>query len=84
MSDKKPTTDVIELTKHASDLSDQMESLIDGINLTENSVKRFRSTVGLLQQTHDRLNEIYAILNTLPSSLKPQYDKADPNGRRSY
>ena len=84
----KPTTkeqegrDIVALTAEASELTQRLESLTDGINLTEQDVRNFKTTVALLQQQKDRLNEVLGILNQLPSGISDQYNKVNPSQRR--
>jgi hypothetical protein len=82
MSETKQTKELIALSNEASDLSKQMEGLVDGVNLTRESVDKFRAQVALLKQTESLLNEVYGILNELPSGIQGQYNKPNPNRYR--
>ena len=67
----KPTTevkernDIVALTEEASDLTQRLESLTDGINLTAKDVRNFKTTVALLTLQKERLNEVLGILSQL-------------------
>jgi hypothetical protein len=82
----KPTTevkernDIVALTEEASDLTQRLESLTDGINLTAKDVRNFKTTVALLTLQKERLNEVLGILNELPSGIKEEWNKPNPNG----
>ena len=81
----KPTTevkersDIVALTEEASDLTQRLESLTDGINLTAKDVRNFKTTVALLTLQKERLNEVLGILNELPSGIKEEWNKPNPN-----
>ena len=72
-------SDVIALSRQASTLTSQLEELMDGIALSEKDVDNFKSTVVLLQQQKQRLNEVLGILNQLPSGIKDEFNKPNPN-----
>ena len=67
----------------ASALSTQLHDLQNGLILTDKDVANLESTVVLLEQQQERLNQAYQILNKLPSGLKAIYAKSDPNASRS-
>ena len=81
----KPTTevkernDIVALSEEASDLTQRLESLTDGINLTAKDVRNFKTTVALLTLQKERLNEVLGILNELPSGIKEEWNKPNPN-----
>ena len=86
----KPTTetqdrnDIVALTDEAIDLTSRLEKLTDGIKLTEKDVRNFKTTVALLIQQKQRLNEVLGILNELPSGISDEYSKPNPNKRNGY
>mgnify|MGYP001168142224 CR=1 len=65
----------------ARELNTQMAEMQNGLILTDQDVANLESTVQLLQQQQERLNQAYEILNKLPSGIKAVYHKTDPNGR---
>ena len=75
---------VTETIQRATQLSAELDQLNNDFNLTDDYVAQLRQQVDQLKQHQSRLNNALQILNELPSSINPQYKKADPNPQRRY
>tara|TARA_Y100000310_G_scaffold298349_1_gene332223 strand:- start:451 stop:693 length:243 start_codon:yes stop_codon:yes gene_type:complete len=75
---------VTETIQRATQLSAELDQLNNDFNLTDDYVAQLRQQVDQLKQHQSRLNSALEILNELPSSISPEYKKADPNPQRRY